>query len=80
MESRGFVLFQDARCRAVGETIPVAGAFNFQHLVHVINVLQPEVYSAIGANPTAEAAGNTETYDALNPHSIAECFWIRSNR
>ena len=62
------VLLQGAKLRAIGQTIATAGAFAFDHFVHVMDVLHLGMDGALGTDFTAQAAGDTESFDDFDFH------------
>ena len=54
---------QRTRNRTVGQAIAAAGAFVRDDFVHVVDVLHFRMDGALGADFTAEAARDAETFD-----------------
>jgi hypothetical protein len=62
------VFFERAGLRAIRQTIAAAGAFMLQHFVHVMDVLHLWMDGVLGADFTAQAAGDAEAFDNFDFH------------
>ena len=63
------ILFERAGLRTIGETVAAAGAFSFDHFVHVMDVLHLRMDRAFRTDFAAEAAGDAKTFDDSDFHN-----------
>jgi hypothetical protein len=70
------VLLEGAELRAVGQTVAAARAFDLYDFVYMVDVLHFRMNRALGANFTAEPAGDAQSFDNFDFHvscSTAHC-------
>jgi hypothetical protein len=62
-------LFERAGLRTIGDTVAAAGAFSFDHFVHVVDILHLWMDRTFRTDLAAEAAGDTKAFDDSDFHN-----------